>query len=364
MIINKNLIFFGELPPISRNGISYNNLRFLKKLKIYFLSLDCIRDLPHKSFLTKFLVCGKLFYLNYLLIKRKKKLVYFTLSQGTFGILKSLLVVFITKVNNTPYMIHLHRGDLIIQCKKSNLRRLLNLYILSNSSIILFISKNQEKETINYFRIRKNKCFFYPNLPLFDINNYYLHSSENKSRSNYKKLNLIYVGPVVQSKGIDILLEQLFKNRSNRLDFQINLSILGKNLNPSLINKYIEMRGNIKIKVLGEKRHKLVLNEISKSDIFILPSLSEGMPYVILEAIILNVPVICTKVGYISEILGENYPFYINLDDPDTINYHIEFIVKNMTFAKKQILLRKTIALDYLIKDRSYELIKKIRSII
>ena len=124
------------------------------------------------------------------------------------------------------------------------------------------------------------------------------------------------------------------------------------------------MRGNIKIKVLGEKRHKLVLNEISKSDIFILPSLSEGMPYVILEAIILNVPVICTKVGYISEILGENYPFYINLDDPDTINYHIEFIVKNMTFAKKQILLRKTIALDYLIKDRSYELIKKIRSII
>ena len=362
--INKNLVFFGELPPLSRNGISHNNLRFLKRLKIFFLNVYCIRDLPHKSFSHKFLILGKLFCLYNRLIKKKNNIVYFTLSQGIFGIIKSFLIAYISKINNTPYIIHLHRGDLLIQCQKSYIRRFINSYILLNSSIILFISRKQLNETKNYFNFKESKCFFYPNGPFIDIKRYFLKESEYKIPSTYKLANLIYVGPVVKSKGVDILLDQLFNNASNRLNIKINLSIIGKIVSQSLINKYTKIPANVKVQILGEKRHKLVLKEISNSDILILPSLSEGMPYVILEAVILNVPVICSNVGYISEILGEDYPFYINLDDPNTITYHLDFILNNMILVKNQIALRRKMALNYLIEDRNYELIKKIKSII
>jgi glycosyltransferase involved in cell wall biosynthesis len=46
-----------------------------------------------------------------------------------------------------------------------------------------------------------------------------------------------------------------------------------------------------------------VLNLISAMDVFILPSLSEGIPMVLLETMALSVPIVATRVGGIPEIL-------------------------------------------------------------
>lgn len=48
-----------------------------------------------------------------------------------------------------------------------------------------------------------------------------------------------------------------------------------------------------------------VRNRIANMDIFVMPSLHEGIPYVLLEAMALGKPVVCSKVGGIREIVED-----------------------------------------------------------
>jgi glycosyltransferase involved in cell wall biosynthesis len=78
----------------------------------------------------------------------------------------------------------------------------------------------------------------------------------------------------------------------------------------TMLNYYKELS----IKLLLEKEVKFIGNisnphEIAsilrKSDIFVFPSLAEGLPRVILEAMATGLPCIATKVGGIPELLSE-----------------------------------------------------------
>ncbi len=48
---------------------------------------------------------------------------------------------------------------------------------------------------------------------------------------------------------------------------------------------------------LGELQNDRVAEYLSASDIFALPSYTEGMPTVVIEALSLKIPVVCTLVG-------------------------------------------------------------------
>ena len=89
-------------------------------------------------------------------------------------------------------------------------------------------------------------------------------------------------------------------------------------------------RSDLKILIIGEGRLRLKLEALIKKynlgnqvilvgripdaykylkafDVFVLPSLKEGFPWIILEAIAAEVPIVATKVGAIPEILDEEF---------------------------------------------------------
>lgn len=87
-------------------------------------------------------------------------------------------------------------------------------------------------------------------------------------------------------------------------------------------------------------------------DIFVLPSLKEGLPYALLEAGLAELPVIATNVGGISEIVEkEKTGLLINPADPKEITEAVEKLIKDEK-------LRKTLAQNLrqkVLKEFSFE---------
>lgn len=68
--------------------------------------------------------------------------------------------------------------------------------------------------------------------------------------------------------------------------------------------------------------------------IFLLPSIKEGLPYVILEAGLAGLPVIATNVGGIPEIINSDNGILIPKENPDAINLKIQELIGNENLRK------------------------------
>lgn len=128
---------------------------------------------------------------------------------------------------------------------------------------------------------------------------------QNKVRQELKirkdKINLVFVGYVDPSKGIHFLIEA-FKNI--KADFSdIFLYIIGDSPNISYQNILADMISsyNIEDDVLFTGWREDVLMIVANMDIFVLPSLSEGVPRSIVEAMALGKPIVATKTGGVQE---------------------------------------------------------------
>jgi glycosyltransferase involved in cell wall biosynthesis len=114
-----------------------------------------------------------------------------------------------------------------------------------------------------------------------------------------KEENLIlFVGRISFGKGLHVLLKSL-----HYLQTSIRLAVIG----PFWDSKYSQdmkklaeietLRGKHKIEFLGALDQEDIIEWYQKASVFILPSFTEGLPVVVLEALSCETPVIVTPVG-------------------------------------------------------------------
>jgi glycosyltransferase involved in cell wall biosynthesis len=90
------------------------------------------------------------------------------------------------------------------------------------------------------------------------------------------------------------------------------------------------------VRFLGRLPHERVLEHIANSDIFILTSVEEGMPTVVLEALALGKPVIATAVGGIPEVVKEGVNgILVPLKSPELTAKALERLLSNSELRKK-----------------------------
>lgn len=128
----------------------------------------------------------------------------------------------------------------------------------------------------------------------------------DKNQSKIITLRLVSVGRLSVEKGFDTALwvvSQLVKN-----GFDVHYTIVGEGDNREHLLKIAkELNVTENLDLVGRLSFERINSEIfPKSNIFLLPSLSEGMPKVLLEAMSAGLPVIASDVGGVSEIIGEN----------------------------------------------------------
>src|SRR3989338_4390442 len=101
------------------------------------------------------------------------------------------------------------------------------------------------------------------------------------------------------TKGLGYLIEtaEYFKNKDN-----IVFMVIGDGPERASLENLIKQKGlQKKIIFLGQipDAHKL----LSAFDIFVLPSIKEGFPWVVIEAMAAKLPVVATRVGAVPEII-------------------------------------------------------------
>lgn len=146
---------------------------------------------------------------------------------------------------------------------------------------------------------------------------------------------IITLGRLTQQKAhIDIIrAARIMKNQGRR--FVILIVGDGK-LREELAMQIREHRVESEVRLLGFRDDARALLQIS--DVFLLPSLDEGLPMAMLEAMASRVPVIATPVGDVPELLdGGRFGTLINKNDPNSIIDSIASVLGNEEYRSAQI---------------------------
>jgi len=116
--------------------------------------------------------------------------------------------------------------------------------------------------------------------------------------------NVLFVGRLVRTKG---LIELLYAFKMlTKIDREIKLIIVGSGSLSSFVMSFIsryDLRNRVEFAEGVLPWEKVILKYYSRADVFVLPSYSEGLPTVLLEAMATGVPVVTTPVGDITDIV-------------------------------------------------------------
>ena len=114
------------------------------------------------------------------------------------------------------------------------------------------------------------------------------------------KKHVVYVGNLVPIKGIQFLVEA-FKY----LPKDVTLSVVGDGeLRPELEANVKRWQLEDRVYFFGRLPHDKIPYWLNAADIFCLPTLNEGCPNVILEAIACGTPIVATRIGPIPEMVS------------------------------------------------------------
>lgn len=127
---------------------------------------------------------------------------------------------------------------------------------------------------------------------------------------------VLFVGTLDPVKGLDYFLEA--SAQVNNVYRNLLIAIVGDGpLRQKLIHRTHELHLTDRVKLLGAKPHDEIPLWMNACDVFCLPSLREGWPCVIMEALGCGKPVVASRVGGIPSIINERNGYLV---DPKDVN--------------------------------------------
>ena len=231
------------------------------------------------------------------------------------------------------------------------------LYI-KNSHALVTVSK-EIKNNINKFYARtKNIDVIYNGVNDSFFSSIKLNKSIISEVPENKKI-LLFVGGLSSRKGEFDLIIVFKKILASRDD--VFLIIIGDGECRDILNNYI-IENSIKNSVLLIKNlsHNDLLTYLNAADVFILPSYSEGMPKVLLEAMLSNLVVLVSDILPHSDIITHDDNGYLfRTGDILDLGEKLNYILSNLhTLDLISQNAKKTILNDYTWKDVSNRLNK------
>ncbi len=182
------------------------------------------------------------------------------------------------------------------------------------------------------------------------------------SKLNPNQFHIVCVSRVTPRKGIRFLV-QAFKILEGRYE-HVRMLIVGDGNEKKSLEELVQALGlEDKIVFLGGVAHERVVEYYQKANVFVLPSLNEGMSNTVLEALACGLPVVATDTGGTKELIKDGVNgLIVRMKDSNDLVEKIEKLVLNPELEKNMALesrkLAEKISWD-IIADEYYKLYRE-----
>jgi glycogen synthase len=167
-------------------------------------------------------------------------------------------------------------------------------------------------------------------------------------RPDNPKVKILFIGRLIPRKGFQRVIKALPEVRKlAQRPFEIE--VVGTGTYQVELDRVAEELGVADlIRYVGSVSYDRLEKSYQDADIFVLTSLSEGMPSVILEAMGCGLPIIASDVGGNNEIVkeGEN-GFLIQGDDSSTLAQQLALLINNPAERKRMGEYSRELSLKY-----------------
>lgn len=129
-----------------------------------------------------------------------------------------------------------------------------------------------------------------------------------------------FVGELREKKGLQTLLSAYAQVNKKQPAILLIVGVIRPGQDKNAFDEYITVNPNLQIYVTGHINHSDLPAYYSMMDVFVHPSLRDGMPNAVLEAMACERAVIATPVGGVMDVIndGEN-GIFVNVNDADQL---------------------------------------------
>lgn len=219
-----------------------------------------------------------------------------------------------------PFIITVH-GETIYSMLNYKNRFKISKFVLNKADAVIAVSSKVAERIKKYIGRSKNIHVI--------LNGFNPRKETSNSICNDSKIKILFVATLIERKGCEYLLRAFKKIYEKHLDSELTIAGGGE-----LLNKMKALSKNLDISerttFTEHLNHDQVLEQMTKCDIFVMPSWDEAFGVVYLEAMSLKKPVIGTFNEGISEIItdGEN-GFLVRTKDVDELATKLSILIED-----------------------------------
>jgi len=278
-----------EIDLITSSSGRFKIEQFAPNVKIHYLDIRKNDQLHHQSIFDLL----RYSFLAFLYARKLMKTARFDLIHAFFGIPCGVLAYLLKK----PFVVSLRGSDVPFHTPKfKTLDRMffkrLSQFIWTKARYVVANSNGLKQEALHTLPSLKAEII---------TNGIDLKQYENPSNQKPKngKLKIISVGRLAHHKGQAFLIKALAGQT------EAELLLVGDGPQREEFESLARECG-VKTTFVGKVDHYKVKEYLFDSDVFVLPSLNEGMSNAVLEAMACGMPIICTDVGGAEELVKGN----------------------------------------------------------
>lgn len=220
-----------------------------------------------------------------------------------------LIAVICSAILGVKTAVTIHGSDIFVLARKPLIKSVIK-YVLNKSDYV-FVVSDSIKDKVLKLDIKDIENKLKVTYNAVDVQKFRPDQESNfkeEMKIDPLKPVILFVGNLVWQKGVEYLIRA-----KEFLNEDAEIVIVGDGPLFSELKGIVESENIEGIKFTGARND--IEKIMSSANIFVLPSLSEGRPTVILEAMASGKPVIATNVGGIPEIVNDQIGILISPED-------------------------------------------------